>query len=82
MSILETFYVLFKSDASDLKKGADEAEKTTKRLNETLKGTLAESGKIGASFLDIASGFLKIGSAAIAAHAIFEGLTRGVRIRQ
>jgi hypothetical protein len=45
MSILETFYILFKSDTSNLKKGSEEALKTTKQLNQSLKETDNISGK-------------------------------------
>ncbi len=53
MSVFDTFYLLFKSDTSDLKKGATEATNITKKLNTTLKETDTISGKLGAKFLDI-----------------------------
>ena len=54
MSILETFYIVFKSDSSDLKKGAEEAEKTTKRLDERLKDVGTHSATAGRNFLNMA----------------------------
>lgn len=51
MSILDTFYILFKSDASDVKKGAEEAEKSTKKLESSLKNVNKESEAVGHSFL-------------------------------
>ena len=50
MAILETFYILFKSDASDVKKGADDAEKSTKHLEQSLKNVGKETEHIGAGF--------------------------------
>ena len=50
MAILETFYILFKSDASDVKKGAEEAEKSTKHLEQSLKNVGKESEHVGAGF--------------------------------
>jgi hypothetical protein len=53
MSILETFYILFKSDTSNLKKGSEEALNTTKKLNQSLKETDNISGRLGEKFLGI-----------------------------
>jgi len=50
MSILESFYILFKSDASEVKKGADEAEKATKKLSDSLSSVGKESALIGQEF--------------------------------
>ncbi len=58
MSILDTFYILFKSDASDVKKGADIAEKSTKNLAQSLKSVDKESNQVGKSFLDMAQSAL------------------------
>lgn len=74
MSILETFYILFKSDASDVKKGADEAEKSTKQLTEGLKGASDQTKKIGDGFVELlksASAFIGIGAAL---HEVFSGI--------
>lgn len=54
MSILETFYILFKSDASEVKKGADEAEKSTRKLQDSLHNVGRESNVIGAQFASAA----------------------------
>jgi len=54
MSILSTFYILFKSDTKDLEKGAASAEKTTQKLADKLKSVGKESEKTGASFLHMA----------------------------
>lgn len=75
MSILETFYILFKSDASDVKKGAEEAEKSTKKLSESLKAVDQGALKTGASFLELAqaaAGFLGLG---LAVHKVLAGIS-------
>lgn len=50
MSVLETFYILFESDADGVKKGAEEAFKTTDNLEKKLKTTDHISNKLGSSF--------------------------------
>ena len=78
MSILETFYILFKSDASEVKKGAEEAEKTTKKLDESLKSVGRDSETAGRSFLNLAKSassalgaFVSIGATfAVLKHAV------------
>lgn len=50
MSVMESFYILFESDSSEVKKGAEDAKKTTDDLNRSLKTTDQVSGQVGASF--------------------------------
>jgi hypothetical protein len=75
MSILETFYILFKGDSTDVKKAADDAEKSTKNLDESLKTAGKDSEKIGKSFLELAraaAAFIGVGAAAF---KVFHGIT-------
>lgn len=74
MSILETFYILFKSDASDVKKGAEDAEKSTKKLTESLKQADIGAQKVGAGFLGIAKSFAGVAAAAISVNAVIGGI--------
>ncbi len=69
MSILETFYILFKSDATDVQKGADQAKKSTNNLNDSLAATGDISKKVGSSFVSmgeslagLVTGFLTVGT--------------------
>lgn len=48
--ILDTFYVLFKSNSDDLKKGGEDAIKTTKKVEESLKSAENASDNLGKSF--------------------------------
>lgn len=52
-SVLETFFILFESDATDAKKGADEAKKATKDLERELAATDTAANKVGGSFLSL-----------------------------
>ena len=52
MAVLDVFEILFRGDAKDLKKGAQEAEKSTKGLGEEVKKTDKVSERLGATFLD------------------------------
>lgn len=54
MSILETFFIMFKSDASEVKKGAEEAKKSTASLESSLKNIDKTSERAGQSFLTLA----------------------------
>lgn len=75
MNIIEQFYILFKSDASEVKKGADEAKKATTNLDESLKNVNKSTEKVGQSFIQLvkaAAGFLGI---AVAAHKVLAGIT-------
>lgn len=54
MSVLDTFYILFESDAEEVKKGAKEATDATKRLDDTIASTTGTSDKLGASFMAMA----------------------------
>jgi len=49
MTILDSFFLLFESDASKLDKGLSETEKKAKGLQEKLKATDDQAGKMGAS---------------------------------
>jgi hypothetical protein len=51
MNILDTFYILFESDSREVKKGAQDAKKTTDDLNKSLKATDQVSGKVGNEFV-------------------------------
>jgi hypothetical protein len=55
MSVLETFYILFKSDTDDLVDGSKKAEETTDKLEESLSGVDKESVEVGKSFNKLAT---------------------------
>lgn len=74
MSILETFYILFKSDASDVKKGAEEAKKSTQKLNEELNNTETATGKVGAAFSRMATEFIGVIAAAVSVGTVIAGI--------
>lgn len=50
MSILETFYILFDSDAKEVKKGAEDAQKATDNLEKKIQSTDLVTTKLGKSF--------------------------------
>jgi methyl-accepting chemotaxis protein len=51
MSILETFYILFKSDSKEVKKGAEEAKKSTEDLAKSLDKVNTGANRVGESFV-------------------------------
>lgn len=79
MSILETFYILFKSDSKDVKKGAAEAGKAAKDLNKTLEQTDQKSEKVGQSFLNMSNSALKAFASIATVGSVFASLRRSVQ---
>ena len=55
MNILETFFILFKSNAAELKKGYEEVKKGTKDVEDNLKNTDKTAQTLGTSFFDLAT---------------------------
>ena len=55
MSVLETFYILFKSNADDVDKGAQKATKSADKLEQSLAKTDARTEVVGRSFLQLAT---------------------------
>jgi hypothetical protein len=53
MSILETFYILFKSDSKDVKKGAEDARKSTDDLAKSLDKVNTGTDKVGGAFVTL-----------------------------
>lgn len=54
MNILETFLILFESNADDVKKGADEAGRATDKLDDKIKDTQSTTDRLGKSFMGMA----------------------------
>ncbi|MDY8913961.1 hypothetical protein UZS93_14175 [Escherichia coli] len=67
MSVLETFMILFESDASDVKKGTDAANKSAETLDKTLD-------KIGITTNGITSSFSGLATVALGSMAAFLSL--------
>lgn len=67
MSVLDTFLILFESDASDVKKGTDEANKSAETLDKTLD-------KIGASTDGLTESMTEFSKVALGSLAAFLSL--------
>lgn len=74
MAILDTFYLLFKSDAKDLDKGLKESEKGAAALIEKVKAADVASTELGKRFLDVA----KRGAAVLGLGVGFAALAKGI----
>jgi hypothetical protein len=64
MSLLDTFYILFDSDASKLDKGLEESEKKAEKLTDKLKDVDKHGAKAGASLyglIEKGAGLLGVG---------------------
>lgn len=73
-SVLETFLILFESNADDVDKGAKQAEGSTRKLNESLRETDKASQAVGDSFLQM----LKTAGGALAAVVSVGAITSAV----
>jgi hypothetical protein len=67
VSILDTFYILFESDASKLDKGLSESERKADKLTDKLKVTDTVAGNMGAS---LAKGLAQAAAAVLAAASV------------
>lgn len=74
MNILDTFYVLFKTNADDVKKGLDDVDKKAKETEKGLKNSNEEADRLGKSFVKMIEG----GAALTGAFAGFSLLKNGV----
>jgi len=82
MAILDTLWILFKSDASDVKKGADEAEKSVKKLSDDLKQLDNTSTKVGHSFLSMAESFSTLIAGSVVAATFIGGIKHAIEYGQ
>jgi len=75
MSILETFYILFKGDSTDVKKAAKESEQAVQSLSDALTGTFRKvdtsTQKVNRSFYDLAKAAVAFVGASTAAYRVF-----------
>lgn len=74
MTILDTFYILFKTNADDIKKGADEVEKKTKEVEKSLKSSNEQAESLGKSFVKLA----EAGAAIVAGYIGFNDIRKGI----
>jgi Phage tail lysozyme len=74
MSILETFYFLFKSNADDLKKGTKEAGKAADELDEKIKKNKDTTKELGEGFTSI----IESGAKALAAYVALGSIKSGI----
>ena len=73
MSILETFFILFKSNSTELVKGNEQVEESTKKLQNRLNQVKDASTRVGQSFLGMAAGFTALIASAFSVHKLVTG---------
>ncbi len=71
MSVLETFQILFETNSEDVKKGTDDARRSTNELQNSLNKTDAVTQRVGESFMGFASKAVAFIGAAVGAGAVF-----------
>lgn len=78
MSVFETFYLLFKSDTTDLKKGSDEAINSTKKLKGEINSLDKATEKVGSNFARIITQLTGAVAAFASIHSVISGLANTV----
>lgn len=74
MTILDTFFILFDSDASKLDKGLDESEKKAGGLVDKLKDVDKHADKAGEGLFKLVKNAAGLLGLAMSAHALYEGI--------
>lgn len=83
MSILDTFYVLFKTDTSELKKGVEEADKEIQKVEQNLERLEHTSDKVGESFHGLLQSVTALFAGFASFHAVLSGAEGAIEsIRQ
>lgn len=83
MSILDTFYILFKADTSELKKGVEIAEKEVNRVEKDLEHLSKTSDKVGESFNGVLKSVVGLFAGFTSFHAVLSGAQGAIEsIRQ
>ncbi len=73
MNVLETFYILFKTNADDVKRGMDTVNKVSKDTEEKLKRTNEEASKLGQTFVKMVESGAELAGMVTAFNAIKAG---------
>ncbi len=74
MNVLETFYILFKSNAEDVKRGMDTVNKVSQDTEEKLKRTNEEASKLGQTFVKMVESGAELAGMVGAFNAIKSGV--------
>jgi hypothetical protein len=77
-NVLETLYILFKGDTSDLKKSTDEALNSTKKLTTSISQIDKASEKIGYKFMGFAAQIVSAAAAFASINTVLQGLKGAV----
>lgn len=78
MTILDTFYTLFKSDTTDLEKGLDDARKSSKKTAKDLEATDLAARKMGESIGVAIKQFAGAALAGLALHNVVDAMLQAV----
>lgn len=78
MSVFETFYLLYKSDTTDLRRGSEEATNTTKKLKDSISNIDKATDKIGKKFGNLATQLTGTIAAFASIHALISGISNAV----
>ena len=75
MSVLETFYILFKSNSKDLKKDADEVKKSSNEINTSLQSVSTNANKVGDSFVGLGKSLAGVFAGIVSVQAIVSNIS-------
>ena len=74
MSVLDTFYILFKTNADDVKRGMDQVNKAAKETEKNLQNTNEKATILGETFVKLVEGVVELASGASAFELIKAGV--------
>ena len=78
MAVLETLFILFKGDASQLKAETKEVEKESEKLGKTFREMDSATKQVGGSFLNLAKQLGGLLAAYVTADAVIGGFKRSI----
>src|ERR1700684_2638241 len=79
MTVLDTFYLLFKTNADDIRKGTEQAGKSADQLEKKLKGTINQTDLRGKNFVKVVEGATEAAAAIFSFGAIKSGIVDQAR---
>src|ERR1035437_1595812 len=74
MSVLDTFYILFKTNADDVKRGMDVVNKAAKETEKNLKNTNEQAATLGQTFVKMVTGGAELAGMAAAFSMVKAGV--------
>lgn len=80
MSVFETFYLMFKSNAKDAIKGNEAVEKSARKTQDSIKETAEETKKLGDAYVKVLETGMQAAASVISFGAIKSGIMNSAKL--